>query len=486
MIRGSNPVINICQRVLDVAILIGVTRSVSGRMFPEELSKVLMVYCSLLMVVVFSLFNMYQSWRKTGARHQIRNLTLAWLTVLAGFNLIIILLSNKEQLAILTPFGLFASAGFNLWALIVYGGLAAARLAVRAVLGVVRSRGHNQQVAVIIGAGDTGRKLARYLTGNKWIGIDVAGFFDDKIAAGTALEHGSKLLGTVVGPIDACREFIVRRRVDLVFLALPMRAEEKITRIVGSLGTSGHAVLMVQDLFSFGIQKARTQQLGELQLMDFYLFPMWKRGFDIVFSLLVLLLSFPLWIGIMAAIKAEDGGPVFFRHPRVMEGGKRFRWLKFRSMHIHAQAQLEEILARDPSLKQEWQASFKLRKDPRVTRVGKFLRRFSMDELPQFLNVLSGEMSVVGARPVVPEELERYYREVTLTYCAMKPGITGLWQVSPQSGTMDYDQRVELDRRYILNCTLWMDIMIIAKTVWRIVFENAADREASGRSSPMQ
>jgi putative colanic acid biosysnthesis UDP-glucose lipid carrier transferase len=474
MIRGSNPFINICQRILDLVILIVLTWAASGRMFPEALSKVLVVYCGLLLLVVFSLFNLYQSWRKTGVRHQIRILALAWLTVLVAFNLIIILLSNKEQLAVLTPFGLFASAGFNLWALLVFGTLAAARLVVRAVLGVARSRGYNQQVAVIIGAGDTGRKLARYLIENRWIGIDLAGFLDDKIRAGTPLMEGSRVLGTVLGPIDACRDVIARSKADLVFLALPMRAEEKITRIVGSLGTSGHAVLMVQDLFSFGIQKARTQQLGELQLLDFYLFPLWKRAFDVIFSLLVLLLTFPLWLAIMAAIKKEDGGPVFFRHPRVMEGGGSFKCLKFRSMRTDARERLEEMLTRDPLLRQEWQASFKLRNDPRVTRVGRALRRFSLDELPQFLNVLSGEMSVVGARPVVPEELERYYREVTLTYCAMKPGITGLWQVSPQTDATDYAERVALDRRYILNCTLWLDIRIIVKTLWRIVFANAA------------
>jgi putative colanic acid biosynthesis UDP-glucose lipid carrier transferase len=470
MIRGSNPIVNISQRIFDLIILIMLTVAVGDRLIPKELAKVLMVYCGLLLLVVFSLFNMYQSWRKTGVRHQIRILALAWLTVLVAFNLIIILLSDKEQFAVLTPFGLFASAGFNIWALMVFGALATARLVARAALGVVRSRGYNQQIAVIIGAGDTGRKLARYLIENKWIGIEVAGFFDDEITVGTPLEDGSKVLGTVKGTIDACRDFIVCSKADLVFLALPMRAEEKITRIVGSLGTSGHAVLMVQDLFSFGIQKARTQQLGELQLLDFYLFPMWKRGFDIVFSLLVLLLTLPLWLAIMAAIKQEDGGPVFFRHPRVMEGGKSFQCLKFRSMHTDARERLEEMLARDPLLKREWQARFKLRNDPRVTRVGRLLRRFSLDELPQFLNVLSGQMSVVGARPVVPEELERHYREVTLTYCAMKPGITGLWQVSPHAGAMEYTRRVELDRRYILNCSLWLDIRIILKTVWRIIF----------------
>jgi lipopolysaccharide/colanic/teichoic acid biosynthesis glycosyltransferase len=224
---------------------------------------------------------------------------------------------------------------------------------------------------------------------------------------------------------------------------------------------------MVQDLFSFGIQKARTQQFGELQLMDFYLFPLWKRIFDIVFSTTVVLITLPIWIVIAAAIKMEDGGPVFFRHPRVMEGGKGFQCLKFRSMHLNAEDRLEQLLDQDPILKQQWQQAYKLVVDPRVTRVGKFLRRFNLDELPQFINVLSGEMSVVGARPVVPEELVTYYREITLTYCAMKPGITGLWQVSHDRDVLDYAGRVELDRRYILNCTIWLDLAIIARTIWR-------------------
>jgi undecaprenyl-phosphate glucose phosphotransferase len=468
MIRGSNTATNISRRVLDLTILVVLSLFAADRLVPKELARVLVVYCGFIMVVMFSLFHMYQSWRKTSVKHQIRILAAAWITVLVVFNLIIILLSNTEQLAVLTPFGLFSSAAFNFWALLVFCGLAAARMIGHTVMGIVRSRGHNQQVAIIIGAGDTGRKLAHYLVGNRWIGISVAGFFDDHLPGETTVESGSTTLGRVIGPIDACRDFIANTKVDLVFLALPMRAEQKITQIVGRLGTSGHSVLMVQDLFSFGIQKARTQQLGELQVMDFYLFPLWKRVFDIVFSVLVILITLPFWLIIMLAIKIEDGGPVFFRHPRVMEGGKRFDCLKFRSMQVNAPDRLETLLSRDPLLRQEWKIRYKLQRDPRVTRVGNLLRRFRIDELPQFLNVLSGEMSVVGARPVVPEELEKFYGETTLTYCAMKPGITGLWQVSAQSSMMDYSGRVALDRRYILNCTIWMDLKIILKTLWRI------------------
>jgi len=475
MIRGSNTVINVSQRVFDLIILISITLAVGDGLIPKELAKVLVVYCSLLVIVVFPLFHLYQSWRKTGITHQIRMLAMAWFTVLVFFNIIIILLSNPEQLAVLSPMGLFTSAGFNYWALLVFGGLAAVRGVGHTALGFIRSQGYNQQGAVIIGAGDTGQKLAQYLYANQWIGIAVAGFFDDRLPPGTALKKGAMMLGTVLGSIDACHDFIASKRVDLVFLALPMRAEMKITAIVGRLGTSGHAVLMVQDLFSFGIQKARTQQLGELQVMDFYLFPLWKRIFDIAFSILVVLITLPLWLIIMIAIKVEDGGPVLFRHPRVMEGGKRFDCLKFRSMHLDAQNRLQQILDQDSMLRQEWRERYKLQNDPRVTKVGKVLRRFSMDELPQFLNVLSGEMSVVGARPVVPEELDKYYREATLTYCAMKPGITGLWQVNKRSDIMDYAGRVELDRRYILNCTFWLDLKIIVKTVWRVLFIKGAN-----------
>jgi exopolysaccharide biosynthesis polyprenyl glycosylphosphotransferase len=338
-----------------------------------------------------------------------------------------------------------------------------------AILGIIRSRGYNRQRAIIIGAGETGQKLADYLYATPSIGISVAGFFDDKFPEGTLIKYGSRNLGTVIGRIDTCYEFIKNEKVDLVFLSLPLRAEEKITRVVGTLGTSGHAVLMVQDLFSFGIQKARTQQLGELQVMDFYLFPRWKRVFDIFFSLIIILTTFPLWLVIMLAVKLEDGGPVIFRHKRVMEGGKLFNCLKIRSMHLNAQSRLKELLDQNPSLMQQWREHFKLTDDPRITKVGKILRRFSLDELPQFLNVLSGEMSVVGARPVVPEELDKYYREIALTYCAMKPGITGLWQVSAREKAVDYPSRVELDRQYILNCSIWMDLKIILRTIWRVI-----------------
>jgi lipopolysaccharide/colanic/teichoic acid biosynthesis glycosyltransferase len=143
-------------------------------------------------------------------------------------------------------------------------------------------------------------------------------------------------------------------------------------------------------------------------------------------------------------------------------------------MHLNADQRLKELLENDCELKKEWEGSFKLKNAPRVTWVGRFLRRTSLDELPQFLNVLTGDMSVVGARPIVPEELDRYYKDVALTYCSMKPGITGPWQVGQRNDIIDYRERVEQDRRYVLNCTPWQDIRIILKTIRRIIWPRGA------------
>jgi len=474
MTQGSNKVFNYLQRCIDLFIIFFITVLAGDRLIPNELVKVLLIYCSLLMMVVFSLFPVYSPWAKSGTIHQVSALAAAWLVVLIGLNIIILLLSDKEQLTVLSPFGLFSLSGFNFWAFFIFCGLAAIRLALHGFLLIMRSTGYIQQTAIVIGATETGQKLAQYLMANPFLGIEVAGFFDDTQPVGVDVKAGRGHRVKVLGRINDCQQYMRNEEIDLAFLALPMREEKTITEILCKLGNSGHGMLMVQDIFSNVIQKARLQPLGELQVMNFCLFPRWKRVFDIVFSLVVLLITLPLWLIIMLAIKAEDGGPIFFHQTRVAEGGKCFNSLKFRSMHPDAQERLEYLLHKDPLLQEEWLARSKLKNDPRETRVGKIMRRFSVDELPQLLNVLSGEMSIVGARPVIYEELEKYYREATLTYCAMKPGITGPWQVVSHNEGLNYADRVEMDRRYILQCSIWNDLGIILKTIWRIIFAKGA------------
>ena len=197
-----------------------------------------------------------------------------------------------------------------------------------------------------------------------------------------------------------------------------------------------------------------------------------KRAFDIVFALLALLFFAPLLLGIAALLKLREGGNVLFAQERVGRGGRRFRCLKFRTMVPDAQERLAEILETDPLARAEWEASRKLTNDPRISCLGHFLRRTSLDELPQFINVLKGDMSVVGPRPIVAEEMI-LYREHIVDYLAVRPGVTGLWQVSGRSDTT-FDERVALDSRYVRSMGLLDDVRIVARTVGVLLNQKGA------------
>ena len=190
----------------------------------------------------------------------------------------------------------------------------------------------------------------------------------------------------------------------------------------------------------------------------------WKRPFDIGFSIFAIGVSLPITIPIAIAIKLTDGGNIIYGHERVGKDGKKFKVLKFRSMYMDADKKLKEILKNDPKAKEEWAKTFKLKNDPRITPIGKFLRKTSLDELPQFINVLKGEMSIVGPRPVVEEELIKYYKDKAKMYKSVKPGVTGYWQVEGRSDT-DYNERIEMDEYYVNNQSFLLDLKIILKTI---------------------
>ena len=209
------------------------------------------------------------------------------------------------------------------------------------------------------------------------------------------------------------------------------------------------------------IQQSTTQTIG-LERDRKALFPIAKRALDIIGAGVGLLLLAPFFL-IVALMVRADGGPAFFAHQRVGRGGKLFGCLKFRSMVIDSQARLEALLANDPAARAEWEATRKLKNDPRITRIGRFLRSTSLDELPQLINVLRGEMSLVGPRPVQEAEIDRYYGASAAHYMAVRPGITGLWQVSGRSET-SYESRVALDVTYVSRPSLLADISILLRT----------------------
>ncbi|WP_321879333.1 sugar transferase [Paraburkholderia bannensis] len=191
-----------------------------------------------------------------------------------------------------------------------------------------------------------------------------------------------------------------------------------------------------------------------------------KRAFDVVGGLVLIVLLLPTLVTIGLIVK-RDGGPAIYGHTRVGRNGKKFRCLKFRSMVVNSDEVLKQLLATDPVARAEWEREFKLKDDVRVTRIGRFLRRSSLDELPQLWNVVRGEMSLVGPRPIIDQELERYGAN-SKYYLMATPGITGLWQVSGRCET-DYATRVSLDVTYVQNWSLHRDIEILFKTLFVVI-----------------
>ncbi|MCF8105566.1 MAG: sugar transferase [Desulfohalobiaceae bacterium] len=416
-----------------------------------------------LLLFIFCLSNillyaarMYQPWRGQNITEELSDILKTWAALL-GFVFLALFVTktsyNFSRRILLTwgaigPFSIFTTHVF-----------------VRKLLFMMHKHGIYTKNAVIVGAGDLGHFFETYIAQIPWSGIRIKGYFDDYKQASDLKKGSSPLLGT----LEELKEYLTKNQVDSVYIALPFRAQDRINRVLASIRTSGAHVLLIPDLSAFRMYNAELQTLGDLVLVNFNPDQTLKRLFDLVFSAIVLIVLSPLFALIALLIKIEDKGPVFFGHKRVTLAGRRFRCLKFRTMQVDAEDRLKEIIKNDPAAGQEWTRRFKLKNDPRVTRIGRILRRTSLDELPQFFNVLKGEMSVVGVRPIVEEEMTEYYHESGGLYCSIKPGITGAWQVDKRSDTEDYQERIRLDTRYILNRNPLFDLQIIIKTVWKVL-----------------
>ena len=195
-----------------------------------------------------------------------------------------------------------------------------------------------------------------------------------------------------------------------------------------------------------------------------------KDLFDYIFSLIFLICGFPMFFLIALLVKFSSRGPIFFLHKRIGKNRKYFYCIKFRTMHAEADDILNNLLKKDETLKIEFERIHKLKNDPRITPIGKILRKSSLDEIPQFINVLKGEMSIVGPRPIVDKEAKKYKNSLNKVL-SIKPGITGLWQVSGRNN-LSYKKRVFLDSHYVKNSNILMDIRIIIRTLGVILFPN--------------
>jgi putative colanic acid biosysnthesis UDP-glucose lipid carrier transferase len=414
----------------------------------------IMLFAVVISAGLFSYFQLYRSWRSDVLVKEFLLTVKCWSAVVGALLFIVFALDIESYLSRPVVLCWFISTP-----LIIFLSHSIVRLSLRNV----RISGINNKRCVIVGTGNLGRSVARCIQNTPWAGIKIAGYFGE-----CAPESNDGKGLHLLGGYQDLPQFLARNKIDHVYIALPIHRQKLIMTILSSCRMLGSELFVVPDLFSFHLINSEIRTLGDIIVLNFNPQLGTKRLLDIFFALLALIIFSPLWAIISLLIKIEDGGPIFYRQDRIREAGRTFKCLKFRTMHVDASEQLAELLKRNSQARQEWANAYKLKNDPRITKIGHFLRKTSLDELPQFLNVLWGEMSIVGARPVVKDELMKYYKNNIDLYCSAKPGITGPWQVGKRSDIKDYDERVQLDSEYILNWSIWTDLKIIGKTCMTI------------------
>jgi undecaprenyl-phosphate galactose phosphotransferase len=319
---------------------------------------------------------------------------------------------------------------------------------------------------LLIGNGDTARGTIHALQSEKALGYKIRARIEDLpsafLQAGRSWQELCRLLGVEYIIIALDSDDMTSARLPLAQLmreSIPFSLSPPLSHLPVT-GMTPHYMLN-HDVVLF----ARSHGL-------YYPVPrLVKRACDIVVSTLGLFVLSPVFITLAMLIKL-DGGTVFFNHPRIGRHGTMFSCIKFRSMAVDSDSVLKAHLAACPQARREWERTHKLKHDPRVTRIGAFLRRTSLDELPQLLNVLKGDMSLVGPRPIVAGEITRYSGDIDY-YHSVRPGITGLWQVSGRND-VSYEQRVHMDSWYVRNWSLWHDIAILLKTLPALIKCNGA------------
>lgn len=328
-----------------------------------------------------------------------------------------------------------------------------------------------QEPIILIGAGKTAELVVNFFERDTGFGVKVLGIIDDKPIS-KYLPQKYKILGGFA-QVD---KIVKATGVKTVVIAAPGLKRETLLDLMNRIQPNVKNISFVPDLLGMPAGNLEVEKLFDEKLVLLrsknnlarWYNRLYKRIFDTFMSLLGMVFFIPLGIIICLCIYIDSPGPVMFAHKRVGQHGESFPCYKFRTMVPNADRVLQEYLAKEPAAKKEWDKSFKLKDDPRVTRVGKFLRKTSLDELPQILNVIIGQMSLVGPRPIVDAEIEKY-GEYIRDYYLVPPGITGMWQVNGRSDTT-YSERVAMDTWYVRNWSVWIDLVYLFKTV-KIVLE---------------
>jgi exopolysaccharide biosynthesis polyprenyl glycosylphosphotransferase len=339
----------------------------------------------------------------------------------------------------------------------------AGRFGLRRVAYSLRERGYFVAPAVIVGANEEGRHVAAQLLDARASGLRIVGFVDEKYPAGTVVTRNLPVLGAVEQLDEIIREYGVE---DIFLAASAISCRNNLMELFRRYGVSSAVnVHLSSGLYEIMATGLTVQQfacvpfvgINKVRLTGADL--LLKFLLDYTLASLVLLFTWPVYLLIALVIKFDSPGPVIHRRRVMGVNGRFFDAFKFRTMVTNG----DEVLAAHPELQAELARTHKLKNDPRITRVGRFLRKLSLDELPQIFNVLRGEMSLVGPRMISPAEMEMY-QQWGLNLLTVKPGITGLWQVSGRSD-VTYAERVRLDMHYIRNWTIWLDLQLLMQTI---------------------
>jgi exopolysaccharide biosynthesis polyprenyl glycosylphosphotransferase len=334
----------------------------------------------------------------------------------------------------------------------------------------LRRKGRLRRSVLIVGANTEGLAICEMLLDERSHGYDVVGFLDGVREVGTAVCHDVPVIGRIESTLDVAKA----SGVSSVIIATTAIDAARSNALVRRLTDSGIHVELSSSLADIAAGRLTVRPLGRFPVL--YVEPVqrhgWKvqakRAFDLVVSSLALVGLLPVIVAVAVAIKVDSRGPVLFKQERVGKDGRRFNVWKFRTMVIDAEAQLDSLR----HLNEAEGPLFKMVNDPRVTRVGRFLRALSLDELPQLANVQRGEMSLVGPRPALAREMEGWTTDLH-ERLRVKPGLTGMWQVSGRSD-VSFEEYVRLDLYYVDNWSLWTDLAIVAKTVPTVLFRRGA------------
>lgn len=345
-----------------------------------------------------------------------------------------------------------------------------ARIARWLILSRLRQAGQGVDRVLIIGAGEIGRTVMRNMIAQPELGYRIVGFLDDDPVKSETNIGPIKALG----PIENLSAAVKEHQIDQVIITLPWQYHRKIVRLVNQAEQTGVRARVVPDLFQLSLGGIDLEAINGIPLISIKQSALTgfnytlKRAVDLVVSSVAIVLLAPVWLLAAVAIRLDSPGPILFRQERIGRHGKPFILYKFRSMYQDAEAQLEKLRDKNEAAG----PLFKMRDDPRVTRVGRIIRRTSIDELPQLINVLRGEMSLVGPRPGLASEVAQY-QDWHRKRLEVLPGITGLWQVSGRSN-LTFDEMVMLDIYYAENWSLSLDLRIMLRTIPQLLFGEGA------------